>query len=211
MHDSSLPSAATVSLVRRDGRELPLLARIASFAIVALAVTMADRSAASTSMAMTIDDAARASTAIVRVTPLDRTAAWEDGRIVTTARLHVDRVVAGAVEGEEIRVRTLGGAVGSIGQAVEGEASFAGSAPSLVFVAREGDTYRVVGRAQGQLLVVANAQGRAVTRLRGLGILVAKPVRPPAANAPLVTTLEGLDATEATATIARAWEVTHAR
>ena len=81
---------------------------------------------ASVAIAASLEDLARASTVIARVTPVERTSAWEDGRIVTTTRVRVDEVVAGSVAGStrELRVRTLGGRVDTIGQIVEGEASF---------------------------------------------------------------------------------------
>src|SRR4051812_26591915 len=78
---------------------------------------------ASVAIAASLEDLARASSVIAKVTPLERMSAWENGRIVTTTRVRVDDVVAGAVAGNarELRVRTLGGRVDKIGQLVEGE------------------------------------------------------------------------------------------
>src|SRR5688572_15386468 len=93
--------------------------------IGALAVFTPTDAGASTSIALSVKELATTSDAIVRVTQLERSSAWEDGRIVTTSKVHVDRVIAGASPGADITIRTLGGVVGEIGQYVEGEADLA--------------------------------------------------------------------------------------
>ena len=182
----------------------------------------APASDASVSIALTIDDVARASVLVARVVPKEQTSTWEDGRIVTTTRLGVESVLAGAgAAGTEVRVRTLGGIVGDIGQRVEGEARFTPGVPSIVFLAKEGHgrddaaaRFVVTGRAQGQLVVTRDAGGRDVVRVLGTGRLVERRQRVPlvpSAGAPLVTTLDGRSPDEATREVVLAWGRTHAR
>ena len=174
---------------------------------------------ASVAIAASLEDLARASSVIARVTPLERTSAWEDGRIVTTTRVRVDEIVAGAVPAgaRELRVRTLGGRVDSIGQLVEGEASFVLSEPSIVFLTALAGPYVepsfvVAGRAQGQLLVRRDVQGREIVRVGAVGELVARRFRPPQRDGGTrITELDGSLAAPLTASFKRAWEVGHAK
>lgn len=170
------------------------------------AVVSSTTAAASVSVALSLDDLARTSTTVARVTPLDLSSRWEDGRIVTYVRVRVDDAIAGsAVPGSELRVRTLGGIVDGVGQAVEGEARFTAGKPSMVFLTERGGQTVVSGRAQGQLAIVRGADGREIVRAVPSGTLVVRtPGRLPAA-------LEGRDASDARAVIVRAWEATHAR
>ncbi len=170
-------------------------------------------SGASVSIALTLDDVARSSALVARVTPVEATSAWEDGRIVTTTRLRVDRVLAGAST-NEVSVRTFGGVVGKIGQRVEGEPSFEVKRTSIVFlVPATSSAFAVVGRAQGQLVVTKAANGREVVRIGRVGELVARAVRAPRApsDGPLMTNLDGLSADDVAKSAAQAWERTHAK
>src|SRR5450432_4269476 len=80
---------------------------------------------ASVSISVSLDDlVARSSYAAVG-TPVDRRSVWEEignsKRIVTYTRVDFDRTVFGKAP-RSAWVRTLGGAVGKIGQSVSGEA-----------------------------------------------------------------------------------------
>jgi len=200
-------------------RETKLFVPLLVFLASSVAAPASD---ASVSVALTVDDVARASVLVARVVPQAQTSRWEDGRIVTTTRLGVESVLAGAgVAGSEVRVRTLGGVVGDVGQRVEGEARFTAGAPSIVFLAKDvqgredaAARFVVAGRAQGQLVVARDADGRDVVRVVGTGGLVERrqrvPLAPPA-TAPLVTTLDGRSADDATREVVLAWGRTHAR
>lgn len=171
---------------------------------------------ASISVALSIDDLAKESDLVVRATPIERTSAREDGRIVTTTRLRIDRVIAGTASASEVSVRTLGGIVDGIGQYVEGEASFSGKTPSIVFLrSRSGAHFAVAGRAQGLFVVVNDAKtSREIVRIRGVGQLVARPHRVPLAlpsPSSLATAFDGRDANEVVHAAAQAWERNHAR
>lgn len=123
------------------------------------AVTLSESAGASVSIAITWDDLLRDSTAAAVVTPIDSTAAWENGRIYSYTRVRVDRAVAGQLAaGSEAWVRTRGGIVGKIGQIVEGEAVLAAARPSLLFLHAGpvgAGVLEVTARGQGQFPVVA--------------------------------------------------------
>ena len=176
---------------------------------------------ASVAIAASLEELARASTVIARVTPVDRSSAWEDGRIVTTTRVRVDEIVAGSVASgtgpRELRVRTLGGRVDKIGQIVEGEASFASPESSIVFLtALSGPlvepAFVVAGRAQGQLLVKRDVHGREIVRVGAVGELVERRVRPPLQNGgQRITELDGTLVSSLGSAVKRAWEAGHAK
>jgi hypothetical protein len=208
----------------RHPRTSILLPAVLSIAVAASVIVIAEgafaprEAHASVAVAVSLDDLARASGVIARVTALERESRWEDGRIVTYSRARVDDVIAGAMPGgaREVRIRTLGGRVGDIGQTVEGEAMLAPSETSIVFLASRSAAritdLVVVGRAQGQLLVRRDVHGREVVRLGTLGELVARPVRPPLRpNGRPVTELDGAAVATVVVDVKRAWEVSHAR
>jgi hypothetical protein len=141
----------------------------------ALLVLGADASA-STSLAATWDGLLHDSSAVAVVTALDAHGVWENGRIYTYTHVHVDRAVCGELPtGAEAYIRTMGGEVGNVGQRVEGEASFQGGAPSLVFMhPGPPGAFVVTARGQGQFAVVPG-EGSAPARLQpgsSLGALV---------------------------------------
>jgi hypothetical protein len=195
------------------------IAIVASVASASMAVLAPDDAHASVAIAASLDDLARGSSVIARVTGLERESAWEDGRIVTYSRVRIDGVIAGATPATaatELRIRTLGGRVGNIGQLVEGEAALAPSETSIVFLALapRGNDHIVVGRAQGQLVVRRDVHGREVVRVdsRAVGELVDRRVRPPLRPAGRrVIELDGATVDSVVADAKRAWEVGHAR
>ncbi|MBS2016467.1 MAG: hypothetical protein JST00_26515 [Deltaproteobacteria bacterium] len=181
-----------------------------------LAILSPHDAGASTSIALSVRELAASSESIVRVTQLERSSAWVDGRIVTTTRARVDRVVAGVATGPEITIRTLGGVVGEIGQRVEGEAELGAGEQALLFVAplRGQAAMSVVGRAQGRWSIVRDAHAREVVRVRDQGRLVERRgdvgvgVRAPSR---LAAALDGSAVDEATAEAVREWGASHAR
>lgn len=173
---------------------------------------------ASVAIAASLEDVARTSSVIARVTALDRESRWEEGRIVTYSRVRVDDVIAGATPSgaRELRIRTLGGRVGNIGQLVEGEAALAPSERSIVFLAvRSGERPSdvvVVGRAQGQLLIRRDLHGHEIVRIGAAGEIVARAVRPPLrAHGQPIMELDGAALDAVILSAKRAWEVGHAR
>lgn len=188
---------------------IPILPLTLAFA--ALAVTITTDGSASTSIALTLDDLTRDAEVVARVTALDRSSAWSDGRIVTSTRVHVDSVLGGTTANDVVTVRSLGGIVDGIGQRVEGEPDLAPGTSAFVFLKRSGDAMRVVGRAQGRWLV-ARESGHEVVRVRDTGNLVARRARGPVApRGKLATELDGATTQAASLEIASAWRSTHAQ
>jgi len=107
---------------------------------------------AAVSIQLSVDELVRASKWVVVATAADRYSTWEElggaRRIVTYTRLVVDEPVVGQ-PGGEVWVRTLGGAVGKVGQQVSGEARIATGARALFFLSDADGTPFVTGQAQG--------------------------------------------------------------
>jgi hypothetical protein len=158
------------------------LAFLVPIAAGAAVSTSARESEASVSIAILLDDLVRDTTSVDVVTPIEAHAVWEDGRICTYTRVHVDRPIAGALgAGREEWVRTLGGVVGKVGQMVEGEPVLTVGRPSMLFM-REGPPGALVvtARAQGLRFVGHNRElSLRVARSAGVGTLLtaSKPVK----------------------------------
>ena len=75
---------------------------------------------ASVAIAVLFDELVQKATAVAVVTPVEQRGVVEDGRIVTYTHVRVDRRVAGPIAGD-LWLRALGGAVGRIGQIVQGQ------------------------------------------------------------------------------------------
>jgi hypothetical protein len=113
--------------------------------------------------------------AVALVTPVEQMSAWEDGRIFTYTRVTVDTPVAGELgAGASAWVRTRGGVVGKIGQAVDGEPVFSMKKASMVFLHRGAPgSYFVSARAQGQYPVATDETTKKpkFQRAAALGVL----------------------------------------
>lgn len=122
---------------------------------------------ASISVLLSLDEMLTASTSVVVGTASEHKSQWEDlpngRRIVTYTKIKVDKAIVGS-PGSELWVRTLGGTVGDIGQAVSGEAQIALGSKSVLFLMKRGDVTVVTGMAQGHFPIVADDKG--VGRLR---------------------------------------------
>ena len=162
--------ALVIAALRRRGARLFAMKRaraILACSVVAIggatfAGLAAERDAhASVSITVLFDELVRDSTGAALVTPMEQRAVWENGRIYTFTRVHVDRSVAGAVDNDPW-IRTMGGVVGKVGQLVDGEPVLTVGRPGLLFVqplTEEGPgVYVVTARAQGQFPVVVDAQ-----------------------------------------------------
>jgi hypothetical protein len=131
-------------------------------ALLAPALAISFRADASTSRMVTLDELLDRSTYVVIATPGERRSLWEDlpsgKRIVTYTRVAIERPVDGA-PGTELWVRTLGGAVDKLGQAVPGEAQLAPGARAMMFLVNVGGVVVVTGMAQGHFPIVADDKG----------------------------------------------------
>jgi hypothetical protein len=117
---------------------------------------------AAVSVLLSLGELVGASTHVVVATAGERRSAWEDlpggRRIVTYTRFKIERAI-GASPGEEIEVRTLGGVVGQVGQAVSGDAKIAKGERALLFLKKADRAFVVAGLAQGHFPVRADAKG----------------------------------------------------
>ena len=111
---------------------------------------------ASVSVLLSLDEMVAASSAVVVGTAAEKKSQWEElaggKRIVTYTKIKIDRTLTGSA-GSEVWVRTLGGSVDKIGQAVSGEAQIATGSKSVLFLRKSGDATVVTGMAQGHFPV----------------------------------------------------------
>src|SRR4029077_4401592 len=115
------------SIRRRQIRRIAIKRLTAcAFALIAvIASTAATRDAhASVSVAVLFEELVRDASAVATVTPLEQRSVWENGRIYSYSRVNVDALLVGAMP-REVWIRTMGGVVGTIGQIVDGEPTFA--------------------------------------------------------------------------------------
>jgi hypothetical protein len=117
---------------------------------------------ASVSILLSLDEILAPSTFVIAGTASDKKCQWEEigggRRIVTYTKITVDTAIVGA-PGASVWVRTLGGAVGDIGQSVSGEAQIATGSKSILFLQKSGDAVVVTGMAQGHFPLVADEKG----------------------------------------------------
>jgi hypothetical protein len=120
---------------------------------------------AAVSVVVSLNELVSGSSHVVVAKAAERKSTWEDTpsgrRIVTYTRMDVERSVVGDA-GTSVWVRTLGGAVGSTGQWVSGEAVIAPGSRSLLFLSKTGETFSVTSMAQGHYPIVTEG---AVTRI----------------------------------------------
>jgi hypothetical protein len=122
---------------------------------------------AAVSVVVSLNELVALSTHVVVAKAIERQSMWEDTpsgrRIVTYTRVDVERAIAGDA-GTSVWVRTLGGAVGSTGQSVSGEAVIPLGSRSFLFLLKSGSTFAVAAMAQGHYPIVEEG---AVRRLAG--------------------------------------------
>jgi len=114
------------------------------------------------SILLSLDELVQQSAYVVVATAAEQKSQWEDlpggRRIVTYTRLVVENAVVGKPD-SELWVRTLGGAVGDIGQAVSGEAQIVPGSRSFLFLAKTAGGTVVTAMAQGHFPIAADASG----------------------------------------------------
>jgi hypothetical protein len=174
---------------------------------------------ASVSFTVPMDALAQESSAACVVSPIEAKSVWENGRIATYTRVHVDRVVAGSVA-TEVWIKTLGGAVGDIGQTVDGEAVLRAGRQSLLFLSTYEGSLVVTARGQGQFAMVRDGAVLRMHKNLWAGALLAPSPTLLAqirarttdveAATPAADVLDGKTIDEAAPHIAAAWSRTHA-
>lgn len=208
---------------------LALRIALASSAVAACVSWVCAAAYASVSLPVTWDALMRGSAAAAVVTPMGggtSRSVWEDGRICTYTRVHVDRAVAGPLStNDETWVKTLGGVVGKVGQVVDGEAVFVPGRSSLVFLVPAAAgvtpgstastaTFEVAARGQGQFPIVAGpdaAHSAIVVRSHAIGMLIPRAPSPSGAQPALASEeLHGRTLDDAVHEVTTAWAATHA-
>lgn len=123
---------------------------------------------ATTSVAMTLDELVERSPRVVVGQAVERQSQWEElggtKRIVTYTRVIVEETVYGAHE-DELWVRTLGGVVDKVGQAVAGEAQLKLGETAVLFLADAPGALVVAGMAQGHYPLELDANKAADERV----------------------------------------------
>ncbi|MCB9538356.1 MAG: hypothetical protein H6704_19065 [Myxococcales bacterium] len=123
---------------------------------------------ATTVVGYDLEGLARAADAIVVGRVVDRSAAWRDGRIVTTVTLAADDVLKGEAA-STFRVEVLGGSVDGISQRVAGVAAFEPDERVAVFLRAEKAraAFSVVGMSQGKMRLELQTVGPTLVRQTG--------------------------------------------
>jgi len=170
---------------------------------------------ASVSFTVPMDALVEESSAACVVSPTFATSVWENGRIATYTRAHVDRVLAGSAA-NEVWIKTLGGAVGDVGQNVDGEAVLRPGRQSVVFLSTFEGTLVVTARGQGQFALVNDHLRKKVWAgaLLASNPTVLSRIRARTTEAeavmPAADVLDGKTIDDAAPHIAAAWARTHA-
>jgi len=185
---------------------MSLLTAVLAGASLAAGVLVPTDAQASVSIAVAYDALVKDADSVGVVTPQESKSIWEEGRIITYTRVKVDQGVAGELgTGGEGWIRTMGGVVGKIGQLVDGEPVLTTGKPALLFMRKfkQGGTWEVSARAQGQYPVVQDDSNptspklRKVIRSNAIGVLF--PPKPaaaqPAQPGPVGVTPQGLGPT----------------
>jgi len=137
---------------------------------------------ASTARALTLAELVGKSTTVIVGTAVAKRSSWVTiggtKRIVTDTRVKIEELVSGADPSTtEIVVRTLGGAVGDVGQIVDGEAELTIGEQSMTFVTQiDPDFYGVTAMGQGHYPITADTRGRILRQNRQLPALVGNKV-----------------------------------
>ena len=163
---------------------------VALLATVALPLVPSDASA-SVSIAVGFDQLVKDADDVAVITAGEGQSVWEDGRIVTYTKVHVDQGVAGGdlTAGNDTFVRTLGGVVGKIGQQVDGEPVLVKDKPSLLFLRKfKVSAFEVSARGQGQYPVVIDEKTKAKKFIRSNSAGMLLPPKPATVPASGVTT-----------------------
>ncbi len=193
--------------------------RVRALVLASLLLFAAQPAHASVSFTVVLDALVEESNAACVATPVETKSVWEDGRIATYTRVHVDRVLAGTLS-SEVWVKTLGGAVGDVGQMVDGEAVLKPGQQSVLFLTSyEGSTV-VTGRGQGQFAIVRDGSVLRLRKNAHAGALLAPNPSVLArirartsvvtAATPAADVLDGKTIDDAATTVAAAWARTHA-
>lgn len=109
---------------------------------------------AAQAVSTSVEALARGADLVVRARVARTSARWSAGRIFTFVELARAAALRGRLPAGTLTVHVPGGAVGRVGQRVDGAPRLAAGDEVILFLARaEGGSHRVVGLAQGAFLV----------------------------------------------------------
>ncbi len=191
-----------------------LLAGFAALAAFVLAPTDAPlqvpSAEAAVSVQVSVEELARQSAAVIVGKALERTSTWEElaggRRIVTYTRVAVEETIVGS-QTNEVMVRTLGGAVGRVGQQVSGEATLVLGQRAVLFLTDDGPVKVVTAMAQGHYPLIENGGEVRLSASADAGTVL--PRRGPAISA--LEELVGLPLGRAEDRVRAAFAATHAQ
>ena len=151
----------------------------ASFVLGMALLSLAPAAQATVARALNLSRLVASSGQVVVGSTLSSASAWENvggqRRIVSYARVRVTQAVLGTAKvGDELRIRTLGGRVGDIGQVVLGSVKLRKGEESLLFLySRAGQPHQITAMSQGHYPVRLDANGerRVAMNLSGLELL----------------------------------------
>lgn len=140
---------------------------------------------ATTMLVSSIEQLATRSDLVVRGHTLSVQSAWDQGRIVTIARMHVVETLRGVPTGDPIEVVTLGGSMGGTRMVVVGGPTFDLGEDVVLFLSRREDgRYGVVDLGQGKFEIHRDAAGREQLARRAFhGVTFLGPGVPPGPQA----------------------------
>ncbi len=167
-------------------RRFRSVALLAALALPVTSLFVPSDASASVSIAVGFDQLVKDADSVAVITAGDASSVWEDGRIFTYTKVHVDQGVAGELAaGSDSYVRTMGGVVGKLGQMVDGEAVLVKDKPSLLFMRKlKAGSWEVSARGQGQYPVKIDAQTKVRTIIRSATAGMLLPPKPAKAAVP---------------------------
>lgn len=142
---------------------------IAGLSGLGAALAVPAPAAASVAVALPLAEMVRLSRHVLIGRPIDAQSRWETvgrrSRIVTYSLVRVEQALEDGAPDGEVLVRSLGGAVGDVGQIVHGEAMLTLGEPAAVFLSElDAGVFSVTAMSQGHFPVAADRSG--VVRLR---------------------------------------------
>lgn len=155
---------------------LPLLLGALVLGPTLAAVSPPESAQASIATAATLEGLVSGAQVVALAEPESSESQWEGGRIMTYTKLRVLERLGGDAP-EHVWVKSLGGMVGKIGQAVEGEPVFPKGTRTMVFLRRivdptHPDVHLVVARGQGAYPLVQEKSRWTVRAPMHLGTII---------------------------------------
>jgi hypothetical protein len=181
--------------------EVRILAR--SLSLLPLLLALAPRAGASVALELTIGDLTREADLVVIGTVRSTGVAWsgDHRRILTRASLEAEEAWKGTLPGSGVVLLLPGGQLDGLSQEISGTPEVIVGERVILFLRHRGDSFRLVGMAQGLFRVPPVSGGTAAVAIRNLDGLKVVAIAPAKAPQPAVLSvpLEALRASVAAA------------